>query len=336
MNRFLLVLAAVLALALPSAAQAKTAKVYFTKGEQLAPVKRKNVDGGVAAAMGALLAGPTAKERKAGYGTAIPAGVSLTNTVVKGATVELTFSDSFATADVTYLARVAQVVYTAKAAGAAKVKIRGRTFTPADFGAPGSYSQPRVPNKKVSGAPKDVKGLQRKLAAIGYLPTDAVTGTYDYRTQQAVLAFQAWEGLDRDGVVGPQTAGRLGTAQRPVPLARPRRRHVEIYRQRGVVLLVARSKVVRAIHTSTGIRGDSRDPPTPPGRFRIYRKETRSWSIPNKVWLPFAAYWKGGWALHGYPDVPAHEASHGCARLPLMEAPVVFSFVSIGTPVRVI
>jgi lipoprotein-anchoring transpeptidase ErfK/SrfK len=33
--------------------------------------------------------------------------------------------------------------------------------------------------------------------------------------------------------------------------------------------------------------------------------------------------------------VPAQPASHGCARLPLAEAPVVFAFVSIGTPVRV-
>src|SRR3954452_25188724 len=115
MNRILLVLAAVLALALPSAAQAKTAKVYFTKGEQLATVKRTNVDGGVASAIGALLAGPTAKERKAGYGSAIPAGVSLTNTVIHGGTVELTFTENFAATDVTYLARLAQVVYTADA-----------------------------------------------------------------------------------------------------------------------------------------------------------------------------------------------------------------------------
>jgi lipoprotein-anchoring transpeptidase ErfK/SrfK len=34
--------------------------------------------------------------------------------------------------------------------------------------------------------------------------------------------------------------------------------------------------------------------------------------------------------------VPARPASHGCARLPLVEAKVVYDFVSIGTPVRVI
>jgi lipoprotein-anchoring transpeptidase ErfK/SrfK len=67
------------------------------------------------------------------------------------------------------------------------------------------------------------------------------------------------------------------------------------------VLLVSGAKVVRAIHTSTGIGGDS-----------------------------------PGWALHGYADVPNRPASHGCARLPLPEAKLVYDFVSIGTPVRVI
>ena len=62
----------------------------------------------------------------------------------------------------------------------------------------------------------------------------------------------------------------------------------------------------------------------------------RSWSVPYKTWLPFAAYWVGGWALHGYADVPARPASHGCARLPMPEAKVVYDFVAIGTPVRVI
>ena len=38
----------------------------------------------------------------------------------------------------------------------------------------------------------------------------------------------------------------------------------------------------------------------------------------------------------GYADVPPQPASHGCARLPLVEAKLVYDFVSIGTPVRVI
>ena len=330
----LLVLVAAFVLALPSAAEAGTVKVYFTKGEQMTAVKRDIAPGPVAAVT-ALLAGPTAEERKAGYGTSIPAGMKLIASNVTGGTVELTFSDSFGGDDEIYLARVSQVVYTATAAGATEIKLEGRTFTREDFVRPDEYVAPQPPAERIR-PPADAKAVQTRLAALGYLPAGAVTGTFDYRTQQAVLAFQSWEGLARDGVVGPKTRARLTTAGRPVPIDKSAARHVEIYRARGVVLLIAGGRAVRAIHTSTGVGGNSPNLGTPPGRFKIYRKELRSWSVPYKSWLPFAAYWVGGWALHGYGDVPARPASHGCARLPLPEAKLVYDFVAIGTPVRVI
>src|SRR3954470_10758381 len=101
----LLVLAAAFALALPSVAQAKTVKVYFTLGEQIAAVKR-SLPAGPTPALAALMAGPTAKERAAGYGTAIPAPMKLAKARVVGDTVELTLSGGLAGAG------LAQVVYT--------------------------------------------------------------------------------------------------------------------------------------------------------------------------------------------------------------------------------
>jgi lipoprotein-anchoring transpeptidase ErfK/SrfK len=348
------VAALVAALLAPGAAHAADLTVYLMRGEQLAPVTRDVPHGAavLSATLDSLLSGPTAKERRAGYGTAIPDGSTLARARIdaKRRLAIVRFSGRFGSARRVpktddeyreiYGARLAQVVYTVSdLTGLDSVRVtvpgqRTRTLSRDDFD-PSHFKAPETP-EVTAPAPADARAVQNRLVALAYLPAGAVTGTYDYRTQQAVLAFQAWEGLDRDGVVGPQTAGRLGTAQRPVPLARTRARHVEIYRQRGVVLLVARSRVIRAIHTSTGIGGDSADLGTPPGRFRIYRKEARSWSIPYKTWLPFAAYWKGGWAMHGYPDVPGRPASHGCARLPLPEASFVFDWVSIGTPVRVI
>ena len=41
--------------------------------------------------------------------------------------------------------------------------------------------------------------LQTYLADQGYLPWTAVQGGYDYRTTQAVMAFQGWNGLSRTG-----------------------------------------------------------------------------------------------------------------------------------------
>src|SRR5689334_17428147 len=129
-NRWLsLCLAAFVLLLAPSVARAETAKIYFTKGEQLATVKRTVSGDEPAAAITALLAGPTAAERKKGFGTAIPSGVTLVSAEVDDTKVTLTFSDNFAAADQTYLARLAQVVYTADAAGMEEIEIRGRTFT---------------------------------------------------------------------------------------------------------------------------------------------------------------------------------------------------------------
>lgn len=60
-----------------------------------------------------------------------------------------------------------------------------------------------------------VRDLQSKLAAKGY--GIAVDGQFGPRTRNAVIAFQRANGLTVDGVVGPQTWGRLnsGSAQGP-------------------------------------------------------------------------------------------------------------------------
>jgi hypothetical protein len=313
-----LLCAAALFLALTATARAATTRIYFTKGEQLAYVER-DLPAGVEPALKALMAGPPP-----GYGTSVPATMTAT---VKGTRIDFV-------PDLKGRAALAQVVYTT-ASGAEEVTIDGRTYTREDFG-PDPYTEPKPPTRKLP-APPDPKAVQTKLAALGYLPADAITGKFDYRTMQAVLAFQAWSGLQRDGVVGPITQAKLSSAGRPLPLDHTSKgKHVEIHRAQGVVLLVNHGRVVRAIHTSTGIGGDSPSTGTPPGKWRIYRKELRSWSVPYKTWLPYAAYWVGGWALHGYADVPARPASHGCARLPLPEAKLVYDFVSIGTPVQVI
>ncbi len=94
--------------------------------------------------------------------------------------------------------------------------------------------------------------------------------------------------------------------------------------------MVDTGEVVRAVHTSTGAGGV-----TPVGSFRVYVKALMSWSVPFKVWMPYAAYFTGGIATHQSPDVPSYPASHGCVRLPEGEAERVYRFVEVGTPVTV-
>ena len=168
-----------------------------------------------------------------------------------------------------------------------------------------------------------------------YLPPDAVTGTSDYRTSQAVIAFQSWEGLRRDGIVGKQTARSLVTVQPPLATRQGSGRWVEVHRAQGTLLLVQDGVVVQAVHCSTGMTMDAPPYDTPAGSYKVFAKMLKSWSVPYMVWMPYAAYFDGGIAIHGLDYVPAYPASHGCVRVSMPEAPTVYAFVSVGTPVYV-
>jgi photosystem II stability/assembly factor-like uncharacterized protein len=174
--------------------------------------------------------------------------------------------------------------------------------------------------------------VQRRLIALHYLPAGAVTGWSDYRTQQAVMAFQAWSGLPRDGIAGPQTRLRLAGASAPTPRSEAVvGRYAEIFRSRGVALFVDSGSLVRAVHCSTGRPGLA----TPAGRFAVYMKSTNWYSTEYDSWMPYTSFFNAGYAIHGYSDVPAYPASHGCVRVPMPEAPWVYGFLTFGTPVFV-
>lgn len=91
--------------------------VYLVRGEHLAPVRRAvpRTPAVARAALAALLRGPTAAERAAGYSTCVPAGTALRGVHVSGrvATVDLTRRFQSGGGSLSMLLRVAQVVYTA-------------------------------------------------------------------------------------------------------------------------------------------------------------------------------------------------------------------------------
>ena len=176
-----------------------------------------------------------------------------------------------------------------------------------------------------------VRALQQRLADLGYLPTGAVDGVPGEQTRFAVVAFQKWAGLARDGIAGPDTNARLARAERPTPRTRGSGPRVEVLLDRQLALVVEGGRVVRAITISTGAAGT----PTPAGTYAVGRKEQRSWSVPFSVWLPWASYFVGGIALHENPAVYGYPASHGCVRIPPPFAKWVYKVADMGTQVRV-
>ncbi|MHC1787485.1 MAG: peptidoglycan-binding protein [Christensenellales bacterium] len=66
-----------------------------------------------------------------------------------------------------------------------------------------------VPTLKTGSSGDDVRALQTRLIALGYLRQGANDGVYGKGTQNAVRAFQQANGLSVDGSAGPQTLQKL-------------------------------------------------------------------------------------------------------------------------------
>lgn len=331
-----------------------TAEVFFVRDGRFLPRARVVDPGeaGRATALRALLAGPTAAERRSGIATTIPRGTHLVSlsTEDRLARIALRHVAGKTTASEVSArpARAAQIVYTLTALpkvekvlitmnGRPWARFAGSRLTIEDpRGRAGLTGPIRLPQQATvvprGPAPPDPAGVQKRLVALRYLPAQAVTGRWDDRTFHAVTAFQAWQRLSRDGIVGAQTLAALETASPPKPAGNPGGgRHVEVYRAKSVTLLVDRGRLVRALHSSSGAKGYE----TPTGSYTIFRKERNSWSVPYKQWLPHASYFHRGIAFHGQASVPARPASHGCVRLPAVEAPRAHDFMRIGTGVSV-
>lgn len=94
---------------------------------------------------------------------------------------------------------------------------------------------------------------------------------------------------------------------------------------RQVLFLVRGGQVALVVATSTGATGN-----TPLGEFHVYRK------VSGYDWvLYYPSYFIGGFAVHGYPDVPPYPASHGCARVPMWIAQTIYSQIAYGSAVYI-
>jgi peptidoglycan hydrolase-like protein with peptidoglycan-binding domain len=167
-----------------------------------------------------------------------------------------------------------------------------------------------------------VRALEQRLAELRYA-LRGVDTVYGSDTFEAVLAFQKVHGLPRTGRVEASLWRRLARAG--VPHAARAGDYIEVDKTRQVLFDVRGGQVSRVVHVSTGATGN-----TPLGTWTVYRKVAGfDWVL----WYPM--YFKGGFAIHGYPSVPAYPASHGCVRIPMWIAPSLFDQHRYGTTVFV-
>lgn len=186
-----------------------------------------------------------------------------------------------------------------------------------------------------------VHALQERLSELGYW-LGTPDGRYGQLTRQAVMAFQKAEGLGRDGTAGPVTLAALDGASRVAP-REPAGTHLEIDLARQILIVVEGGQTRWVINTSTG-NGEAYANPgggtavatTPTGRFTIQREIDGLRQAPlGTLYRP--KYFNGGIAVHGSGSIPAHPASHGCARVTNAAMDLLWSsgLATVGTPVLV-
>jgi peptidoglycan hydrolase-like protein with peptidoglycan-binding domain len=166
--------------------------------------------------------------------------------------------------------------------------------------------------------------LQRALAEQHF--ATPVTGYYDDGTARAVLAFRKTNDMSRDGYATHEVYAKLMRHRGAFQLRYPKAgKHVEFDWSRQVLTLAQNGKPYRTYHTSSG----KSSTPTVFGTYRFYLQTPGT----NAKGMVDSSYFIGGYAIHGYADVPAYPASHGCLRVPIPNASQIFNWVDIGDPI---
>jgi L,D-transpeptidase catalytic domain len=163
--------------------------------------------------------------------------------------------------------------------------------------------------------------IQQRLNALHvFVPQSGVYDTY------TGLAIDAYHRLLGHGVSQSLDAGTVSELLNGVGAFHVRYprdgTHVEGDLSRQLIAEINGSRVVWIYPISSG----KPSTPTVLGRFRVYYR------VPG--YLPDGMYYSSfffrGYAIHGYNPAPDYPASHGCMRLPIIDAISVYNWVNYG------
>ncbi len=170
-----------------------------------------------------------------------------------------------------------------------------------------------------------VKLLEKRLMNLNY-HLDGADQVYDYRTSDAIRAFNKVNNRPRLGNVDEGTLRAIGNPFTPRPAAKGPKFHIEVDQTKQVLYVVRKGKIDDIIHVSTGAGYATRD-----GVFHFHRK--LAGYSGNRLYYP--SYFDGLRAIHGWPEVPTYNASHGCVRVPYWTAQWIFGLTEIGDEIRI-
>jgi hypothetical protein len=187
--------------------------------------------------------------------------------------------------------------------------LRRRSFTVLD------------PNASFGSSGPFVELIQQRLAALHfYIPQ---TGVYDAGTGLALDAYHRLMHWGAYQTLDGRTISYLldGFGQFKVRFP-DHGRHAEGNLSLQLLALIDRSKVVAIYPISSG----KPSTPTILGNFRVYSKVPGY--LPDGMY--FSNFFISGYAIHGYNPAPDYPASHGCMRVPIVDAISIYGWLAIG------
>jgi len=174
---------------------------------------------------------------------------------------------------------------------------------------------------------QSVRLLQSELDVLHYAVP--LTGVLDEGTGRALIAYRKMTGMERIPYAGRKVFELLERGAGSFHVRyRSDGRHVEADLTKQVLAEIEPGGRVRSIYTMSSGKPST---PTVIGRFRVYEKTPGE----NSKGMVDSNYFIRGYAIHGYVEVPIYAASHGCLRVPIPDAPAIYSWVQTGTPVDV-
>ena len=174
---------------------------------------------------------------------------------------------------------------------------------------------------------QSVRLLQSELDVLHYAVP--LSGVLDEGTGRALIAYRKMTGLQRIPYAGRKVFELLERHAGSFKVRyRSDGRHVEADLTKQVLAEIEPGGRVKSIYT---ISSGKPSTPTVIGRFRVYEKSPGE----NSEGMVDSNYFIRGYAIHGYAEVPTYAASHGCLRVPIPDAPAIYSWVRTGTPVDV-
>ena len=171
-----------------------------------------------------------------------------------------------------------------------------------------------------------VQLIQQRLAALHlYIPQ---TGVFDSGTGWALDAYHrllhrgTYQTLD--GRTVSDLLGGLGQFRVRFP---QNGRHAEGNLSLQLLALADGSHVVAIYPISSG----KPSTPTILGNFHVYSKVPGY--LPDGMY--FSNFFVSGYAIHGYNPAPDYPASHGCMRVPIVDAISIYDWLKVGNWVDV-